>query len=75
MESGGQMGQDYQYQNQTSWEEITRLAKELNSCEAERDRLRAALEGLYNGLDSCVELTPDRMRAARAAIAKARGVK
>lgn len=33
----------------------------------------AALEGLLNALDSCVDLSPERLRCARAAIAKATG--
>ena len=35
--------------------------------------LLAALQSLYNSVDSSVELTPEVMRAARAAIAKATG--
>jgi hypothetical protein len=35
--------------------------------------MRQALENLYNSVDSCMELTPEVMLKARAALAKAKG--
>lgn len=47
--------------------------RELSKALDQRDELLVALEGLVNALDSCIELTPELIRAARAAIAKVEG--
>lgn len=80
MESGGPIGNDYQYQNQVAWEEQTRLAKSLNSCEEENKKLRAALEraaAILTVADCPLGNERNRMIVAgngiRAAIAKYKG--
>ena len=67
MEYGGPISSDYQYQNQIAWEEQTRLAKALNSCEAERDRLKAEKEELVKALQDT------ELRATQAKIASTIG--
>ena len=47
--------------------------RRLHEVEKQRDELLAALEGLVNALDSCIELTPERICAAVAAIASVKG--
>ena len=59
MEYGGPISSDYQYQNQIAWEEQTRLAKALNSCEAERDRLKAVNAELVKALNLCAQELAD----------------
>lgn len=48
--------------------------KYIAEIEQQRDQLRAALDKLYNAMDSCVDLTPEVMWQARAALAATEGV-
>ena len=47
--------------------------RRAEDAEKQRDELLAALEGLVNALDSCIELTPERIRAAVDAIESVKG--
>lgn len=56
--------------------EVSALRQDLLQCEVitkdlafENEALRDALRNLYQAIDSCVELTPEVMRQAQAALA------
>ena len=48
-------------------------ARHIVHCVNTHDALVKALEGLLSSLDSCVDLTPEKIAAARAALALAKG--
>ena len=52
---------------------VNALCDAYEDISKQRDELLAALEGLVNALDSCIDLTPERIRAAVAAIASVKG--